>query len=210
MPSALVDNELFVDFDEQVSVKDSAGRPLNNAQIAFFNNSKCLSPSGALLVVYHASNKQFSAFKDEFSGSAGGNIFGKGFYFCDSDMGLDIYGEYINEYYLNLKNPFRWEPIEEEADALYNMDMFVEVLEINNFSLSDELRQALEDMALEDCLLDEMIEATCGQDKIQTFLKNAGYDGIMNLDVGDYVAFDPKQIKLCSNTKPTSSAELAA
>lgn len=210
MPSALVDNELFVDFDDPSSMTDSEGHSLNTSQAAFFNQSKCLDDNGDLLVVYHASQKDFSTFDTKFIGTGGGNIFGKGFYFCDSPAGLDIYGEHVKECYLNLKHPFRWESIEEEADAFYNLDMFIEVLEINNFNVSEDLRQTLEDLALGDCLFDEIIEQSCGTDFIQKYLINAGYDGIMNLDVGDYVAFDPKQIKLCSNKNPTNSANIAA
>lgn len=210
MPTALADIDFFVDFEDPASMSDSKGRPLSQAQATFFDNSKCLDEDGSLLVLYHASKKDFTAFDPNTIGSGGGNIFGKGFYFCDNDAGLDIYGGYIREYYLNLKNPFRWEPIEEEADALYNLDMFIEVLELNNFNITVELHQILEDLALEDCLFDEIIEQTCGVDFVQTYLKKAGYDGIMNLDVGDYVAFNPEQIKLCSNKNPKNTAELAA
>jgi hypothetical protein len=83
-------------------------------------------------------------------------------------------------------------------------------LKLNNFNVSEDLRQELEDLVLGDCLFDEVIEQSCGIDFIQKYLINAGYDGIMNLDVGDYVAFDPKQIKLCSNKNPTNSADIAA
>jgi hypothetical protein len=210
MPTALADNDFFVDFEDPASMYDSKGRPLSKAQATFFGSSKCVDEDGSLLVLYHASNKDFTAFDPKVIGSGGGNIFGKGFYFCDSDAGLDIYGKYIKEYYLNLKNPFRWESIEEEEDATYNIDMFIEVLEFNNFEVSEELHQKLEALAFEECLFDEVIEQTCGIDFVQTYLKKAGYDGIMNLDVGDYVAFNPEQIKLCSNKNPTSSTELAA
>lgn len=210
MPTPLADNDLFVDFDDPSSMSDSLGRPLSQDQANFFASSKCLDEDGSLLVLYHASQTDFSAFDPKVIGAGGGNIFGKGFYFCDHKEGLEIYGKYVKEYYLNLKNPFRWEVVEEEADALYNVDMFIEVLELNNFEVSEELRQTLEDLALEDCLFDEMIEQTCGVDFIQKYLTHAGYDGIMNLEVGDYVAFEPSQIKLCSNKKPKNTAELAA
>lgn len=211
MPRALVDNELFVDFDEPSSMWDSNGRVLTKAQVNFFQQSKCLSEDGDLLVVYHASNSDFTTFDTKRIGSGGGSIYGKGFYFCDSDAGLDIYGTYIKEYYLNLKNPFRWEIVEEEADASYNVDMFIEVLEQNNFNVSEELRQQLEEDILEDDGgLDTIIEQTCGVSLAQKYFTKAGYDGIMNLAIGDYVAFDPKQIKLCSNKSPSAMANIAA
>ena len=89
--------------------------------------------------------------------------------------------------------------------------MFIEVLEKNNFVVSDELRSQLENDLLEnDGGIDTIIEKTCGHDFVHTYLIKAGYDGIMNLDIGDYVAFEPEQIKLCSNRMPTASADVAA
>jgi hypothetical protein len=32
----------------------------------------------------------------------------------------------------------------------------------------------------------------------------------MNLEIGDYIAFKPEQIKLCSNRNPSASANFAA
>ena len=207
----LADNELFVDFDNISTTYDSEGRLLSKDQIKFFNQSKCTTDDHSLLVVYHASKSDFTTFDANKVGTSGGSIYGKGFYFCDDNFGLDIYGEYIKEFYLNLKNPFRWEICEEEADYLYNLDMFIEVLNKNNFDVADELKAKLEEELLEnDGGLDTLIEMTCGTGFIQKYFINAGYDGIMNLDIGDYVAFDPKQIKLCSNKTPTTKADAAA
>lgn len=162
-------------------------------------------------MLYHASNSEFNTFDTKYIGSGGGSIYGKGFYFCDDNFGLDIYGKYIKEYYLNLKNPFRWEAVEEEADAYYNVDMFINILKYNNFEVSDELRQQLEEEVLEnDGGLDTVIELTCGFDFAYSYFTKAGYDGIMNLEIGDYVAFKPEQIKLCSNKMPSSSVDIAA
>lgn len=206
----LANNEFFIDFDVS-SAYDSEGRLLSTGQNQFFKSSKCVTDDGNLLVLYHASNSEFNSFDPSKIGTGGGIIYGKGFYFCDSDFGLDIYGKYIREYYLNLKNPFRWEEINEEADATYNIDMFIEILEQNNFVVSDELRQQLEDEVLEDDGgLDTIIEMTCGVDFAQKYFARAGYDGIMNLDIGDYVAFKPEQIKLCSNKMPAVSINVAA
>jgi hypothetical protein len=204
-------NDLFVDFDDVSSSYDSEGRLLSNGQVKFFNNSKCVNDDNNLLVVYHASPNDFTTFETGKIGSGGGSIYGKGFYFCDDDFGLDVYGEYIKEYYLNLKNPFRWEMCDEDADYLYNLDMFIEVLEANNFNVTPELREQLEEDLLElGGGIDTIIEKTCGVDFAQKYFIRAGYDGIMNLDIGDYVAFDPKQIKLCSNKMPSVSADAAA
>jgi hypothetical protein len=206
-----INNSFFVDFDDTSAAYDSEGRHLSKGQSTFFSNSHCVDDTGRLLVLYHASNSEFTSFDPSKIGTGGGIIYGKGFYFCDNDFELDIYGKYIREYYLNLKNPFRWEAIEEDADATYNLDMFIEVLEQNNFAVTDELRQELEKDVLENGGgLDTVIELSCGVDFAQKYFMRAGYDGIMNLDIGDYVAFKPEQIKLCSNKMPATSANVAA
>lgn len=208
--SDLAYNELFTDFDVASSY-DSEGRLLSSGQESFFKNSKCRDNSGSLLVVYHASDNDFTAFDSKRIGTSGGSVYGKGFYFNDSGFGLEIYGKYIKEYYLNLKNPFRWELMEEEADYTYNLDMFIEVLEYNNFEVHEELQAELEDDILNnDGNIDTLIEKTCGFGFAQAYFKRAGYDGIMNLETGDHVAFEPEQIKLCSNKSPSISANVAA
>lgn len=194
--------DFFDDF-EVGSSYDSEGRSLSAGQKDFFKNSKCRDEEGSLLVLYHASNSEFNTFDIKRAGSGGGSIYGKGFYFCDDNFGLEIYGKYIKEYYLDLKNPFIWKD--------NNIDDFIIMLEQNNFVVTDELRQQLEEDVLEnDGGLDTVIELTCGIDLAQKYFTRVGYDGIMNLDIGDYVAFDPKQIKLCSNKMPSASADIAA
>lgn len=205
MPTSLADNELFTDFAEVSSMYDSDGNILTRAQAAFFADSKCTTDDGNLLVVYHASNNDFDAFNDKYVGSGGGSIFGKGFYFCDDDFGLDIYGKYIRKFYLNLKNPFVWE------DDVESISSFIQVLKQNNFNVSSDLQMDLEDDAeIGDGGLDAVIEQTCGVDFAQKYFIKAGYDGIINTVVGDYVAFKPTQIKSCSNVNPTNSASIAA
>lgn len=200
--------DFFDDFDVSSSY-DSEGRLLSVGQNDFFKNSKCIDDNGSLLVLYHASNSDFTTFAPTKIGTGGGIIYGKGFYFCDSNFGLDIYGKYIKEYYLNLKNPFVWEI--PDKNTTHNLDKFIKVLEQNNFVVSKELRQQLEDDILEnDGGLDTIIEMTCGVDFVHKYFMCAGYDGIMNLEIGDYVAFKPEQIKLCSNKNPSASIDIAA
>lgn len=206
-----VNNEFFIDFDDASSKYDSEGRLLTKGQLNFFNRSQCVDDNNCLLVLYHASNSNFTTFDPKRIGSGGGSIYGKGFYFSDDSFNVEIYGKYVREFYLNLKNPFRWESIEEEADATYNLDMFIEVLEANNFVMPDGLLEELEDDLINnDGGLDTIIEKTCGFDFAQKYFQRAGYDGIMNLDIGDYVAFKPEQIKLCSNKMPSATADAAA
>lgn len=209
MPKALVDDDFFLDFDEAGC--DSEGNSLTDAQVTFFNSSKCRDEDGSLYLVYRASNKEYDAFDKERIGTGAGSIYGKGFYFsCDRES-VKIYGNLIKEYYLNIKNPYRYEEVNEEADALYNVDTFIEILEHNNFQVTPELQQKLEQDVLEnDGGLDTLIDLTCGTDKATQFFKACGFDGIMDLDTLDFVIFEPNQAKLSSNKNPTSSKLLAA
>lgn len=210
MPSKLIDNDFFIDFDS-TAIYNSDGEPLTSGQANFFKDSKCVDENGSLYKVYQASNSDFDAFDKSFIGSGAGYIYGKGFYFGADPDSVKIYGSKINEYYLRLKNPYRYEAVDDEDDALYNVDTFVELLEQNGFKVSEELQLDLETDVLEnDGGLDTLIELTCGSDRVAEFFKSSGYDGIMNLDVLDFVAFEPNQIKLCSNKAPTSSEKLVA
>jgi hypothetical protein len=206
MDSAFADNELLLDFDDTAYAYDSDGRLLSAEQVNFFSNSKCRDISGSLLVMYHASSKEFDIFDAGRIGDGGGSIFGKGFYFCDDSFGLDIYGDHIREFYLNLQNPFIW-----EDDDLENVEKFLTMLQSAGFGVTDELVNELaEDVDAGDSGLDIVIEKTCGADFAQKYLIKAGFDGIINTAVGDYVAFSPSQIKLCINKAPTNSANVAA
>ena len=204
-------NEFFMDFDDASTKYDSEGRLLSKGQLSFFNKSQCVDDSHCLLVLYHASDSEFTSFDPNRIGSGGGSIYGKGFYFSDDSFNISIYGAYTREFYLNLKNPFRWEAIDEEADIDYNLEMFIEVLKANNFVIQDDLKKELkDDLINNDGGLDTLIEKTCGAGFATAYFMKAGYDGIMNLDIGDYVAFKPEQIKLCSNKMPSVTTDIAA
>ncbi len=195
-------NDLFVEFS--ATSMDSEGRALSKEQLEFFAGSKCVDESGRLLVVYHASNTDFDEFSPSKIGTGGGTIYGRGFYFNDSDFGLDIYGTYIKEYYLNLQKPFVWQMVNRVADAKRNINAFVQVLNANGYPITRELRKTLEDEIInQDGELDTVLELTCGEQEAQAYFKNAGFDGIMNLSTGDMVAFSPSQIKRCLDRTPT-------
>lgn len=210
MPSTFVDNDFFVDFEVPAAC-DNRGKPLTKEQVDFFAQSKCVDESGALYRVYRAGSKDYDSFDKSKIGSGAGYIYGKGFYFGVDRESVKMYGNIIKEYYLNLKNPYIYEAVDFDEDALYNIDTFINILKQNNFHVTEALKMQLtEDIFENDGGLDTLIELTCGVDKITDFLQACGYDGIMNLDVLDFVAFEPNQIKLCSNKAPTGSEMLAA
>ena len=210
MPTALVDNEFFLDFDD-VAGYDSEGNVLSEAQVRFFSQSRCVDENGDLYLVYHADNNDYDTFDKSQIGTGAGSIFGKGFYFGSNAESVRMYGNNIKTYYLNLKRPFIYEAIEDKQSAVNNVKAFARVLKANNYPISvEQMKQLALDILKNDGGLDTIIELTCGAEKITDFFKSCGYDGIMNLDVLDFVAFEPNQIKLSSNKNPTNSEILAA
>lgn len=211
MPTALIDDDFFLDFDEPAIAYDSEGNILNSAQYKFFKNSKCTDEDGALFLVYRATNSNYDTFDFNRLGTGAGSIFGKGVYFSADKNSVKIYGNIIKEYYLNLKNPFKYLAADEEADILYNLDNFINVLRQNNYPVTEELQLTLkEDLIENDGGLDTLIELTCGVDKATDYFKKCGFDGIVNLDVLDFVAYEPNQIKLRNNLSPTIADSTAA
>lgn len=64
--------------------------------------SKVVNPDGTPKVMYHGSPNQFTVFDKKLSKSS--NLYGRGFYFTDSDAHAGVYGE-LYKVYLNIKNP---------------------------------------------------------------------------------------------------------
>jgi hypothetical protein len=206
-----LENEFFLDFEDVANASDSAGNTLSDLQYQFFKNSKCVDEYGDLYLVYRASNHDYDTFDPARMGTGAGSIFGKGIYFSADRDSVKIYGNNIKAYYLNLKNPFRYEEVNTEDDAVLNVERFVRVLEQNNFFVTEDLWITLEEEILDnDGGLDTLIELTCGPEKATDFFKKCGFDGIMNLDVLDFVAYYPNQIKISANKAPTSAISTVA
>lgn len=203
MPSALVDNSLFMDFDDPIERCDTNGNMIIGDQATLLQHSKCVNDYGELFVVYHAANEDFATFDKNRIGSGGGGIMGKGFYFSGDPDNISIYGKYIKSFYLNFKNPYIYEEADDDTAILANIDIFIEdVLEPNGFEVSDGLRDKITDVMLnESGGLDSLIELTCTEENATDFFKRCGFDGIMNLDTLEFVAYEPDQIIPIRNRK---------
>lgn len=214
MPKKLVDNELFVDFDtptEYSGMYDSEGNQLTRAQADFFSQSKCVDEDGNLFVVYRAANHDYDTFDTTKIGTGAGSIFGKGIYFSADADSVVIYGTKIKSYYLNFKNPFIYDAVDDRISAVNIVKKFAGVLIQNGYPVSKELfAQLFENIYNDDGGLDTLIEITCGAEKATEFFQKCGYDGIMNLDVLDFVAYHPGQIKVIANKTPTTSISTIA
>ncbi|MGN0555053.1 MAG: hypothetical protein ACI4LI_04045 [Candidatus Fimenecus sp.] len=86
------------------SVKDSQGNTISEEQQKFFKDSAVRDDDGNLLVVYHGTYAEFTVFDKKKSKYS--NLYGRGFYFTDSDSHAQQYGN-AGKYYLNIKNPLK-------------------------------------------------------------------------------------------------------
>lgn len=79
------------------------------------NASKVVDDQGRPLVVYHGTDADFTIFDISKSGSNTGNtgFYGRGFYFSDKESTASAYGESLIPVYLDIKNPFYADRVEE-------------------------------------------------------------------------------------------------
>ncbi len=88
--------------DIRFSLKDSEGNKLSKAQQEYFAESKIRDEDGNLRVVYHGSAENFTVF-DRTKGRANMDI--QGMFFSPWEDDAMGYGENVQAYYLNIKNP---------------------------------------------------------------------------------------------------------
>ena len=146
------------------------------------NVSQVKDSNGEPLIVYHGTKKEFNVFdKKKIGSNTDEGIFGKGFYFSKNFKTAQSYGDYIKQIFLNIKNP----------------------LNINDFTNKSELAEHLN---IDESILKE------GGTGISAYLPYTGifsdaikekkYDGVTTR-FGEFVAFEPNQIKLADGTNTT-------
>ena len=176
----------------------------------WFGNSVVKNEDGTPKVVYHGTGAEFTAFSKEKIGTSTGNIgiFGKGFYFTNSEKYADYYnrtdgipsqkgvGKTLSVY-LSMQNPFEWQSIKTEAQ----FKSFLSVYGLENAGL--KWNRSLNE-----------IHTMTNADVISSFtsvLQKAGFDGVIYEYSGsaaetaerrgygdtikEYVVFEPSQIK---------------
>lgn len=185
--------------DIRFSLKDSQDRTLTEAQIEYFKDSKVRDEQGRLIVLYHGSKTDVNEFSKEFI--SGWNMFGKGYYFTSSKRRAQGYAKgSLKETYLNLTNPF-FANKREHLDKIYP--------EINN------TREDIEEYSKEHEIGGREFFKICnylddiGVD-VSKILKDLGYDGVYYEGYEDIevVAYESNQIKLTTNTNPTTSSDI--
>lgn len=189
---------------------DSSGKDLTEGQKEYFRESKVLDENGALKVMHHGTSAYgFDVFDIKKAKAAG--LYGKGFYFSDSDSHAGTYGQ-TYDVYLNLVNPLQVATHDITEDQLLKFINEVandEDYGIENYgydatpqSIVKSLKGKDDFTALQD------INATCIGDfcaalKLFNKVNGTSYDGI--IAPTETVAFYANQIKEIANENPTAS-----
>lgn len=204
---------------EKIRTLDNQDREVNKEILEELKDSQARDDKGKLLTVYHGTpNGGFTEFDINKRGTAtdihGVGDYGKGFYFTPVKEGAESYtkSDYIKannpqvyEAYLNLKNPLRLDiisSIQKDINALSK--------EYGALNIPDaEIDKVYEKYNITEEQYDEMstIYDNLGDNWQDIDISEYGYDGIINENRTEYVAFDPKQIKILneSNNKKVQS-----
>ena len=216
--SAVVD--MYTDFKAQqkgnakFSLKtDSQGRELSEEQQKFFKDSKVRDESGKLMIMYRGGNEDFTVFDRKKSRYS--NLYGRGFYFTDSEAHARQYGN-AKAFYLNITAPVS---TTETTITREQMRKFLKAVAANedDFSFENYGCDATVSSVLKSiygksdfAMLYDVNQTAIGDMVAAVELFNevngTSYDGLI-LDT-ETVAFQSNQIKSVANQKPTSDPDI--
>lgn len=193
--------------------EDSEGRELTKAQQEYFQDSKVLDGQGRLKVMYRGGNGDFTVFDRKKSSYS--NLYGRGFYFTDSEAHARQYGS-ARSFYLNITNPV---PTAETTITRAQMRKFLKAVAENedDFSFENYGYGATVDSVLKSvygksdfAMLYDVSQTAIGDMVAAVELFNevngTGFDGLV-LDT-ETVAFRSNQIKNTDNLAPTGDPDI--
>lgn len=193
--------------------EDSQGRELTEAQREYFQDSKVLDSDGQLKVMYRGGNGDFTVFDRKKSSYS--NLYGRGFYFTDSEAHAKQYGN-ARAFYLNITTPVS---TTETTITRDQMRKFLKAVAANedDFSFENYGYGATVSSVLKSvygksdfAMLYDVNQTAIGDmvAAVELFNKVNGtnYDGLI-LDT-ETVAFRPNQIKSVTNQNPTSDPDI--
>ena len=198
---------------EKFSLRDSAGRELTAAQQDYFKDSKVRDAAGRLKVMYRGGNGDFTVFdrrKSKYS-----NLYGRGFYFTDSESHAKQYGN-ARAFYLNITNPVS---TTETSITRAQLRKFLEAVAGNedDFSFENYGYGVTVDSVLKSTygksdfyMLYDVSQTAIG-DMVQAVelfneVNGTNYNGLI-LDT-ETVAFHSNQIKNTDNKTPSSDPDI--
>lgn len=173
-------------------VENSDGVELTDGQERYFEKSQVRDDEGRLLVVYHATDADFTVFDKAKQGSANDpGVWGSGFYFDTDQSFAEEFGSKSKPYYLNITNPLR---------TTYDADCHV---------VAGIFRRAGIDIPFKikpDTSLLQFIKKF-GNRKFSDTLQALGYDGVI-VSGEECVIFEPEQAKLTNNINPSGDPDI--
>lgn len=173
-------------------VENSDGVELTDGQERYFEKSQARDDEGRLLVVYHATDADFTVFDKAKQGSANDpGVWGSGFYFDTDQSFAEEFGSKSKPYYLNITNPLR---------TAYDADCHV---------VAGIFRRAGIDIPFKikpDTSLLQFIKKF-GNRKFSDTLQALGYDGVI-VSGEECVIFEPEQAKLTNNINPSGDPDI--
>lgn len=202
--------EVKQDFSREL---DSNGRKLTEAQQEYFAESKVRNESGQLKVMYRGGNGDFTVFDRKKSSYS--NLYGRGFYFTDSEAHAKQYGN-ARAFYLNITTPVS---TTETTITRDQMRKFLKAVAANDddFSFENYGYGATVSSVLKSvygksdfAMLYDVNQTAIGDmvAAVELFNKvnGANYDGLI-LDT-ETVAFQSNQIKSVTNQNPTNDPDI--
>lgn len=172
--------------------ENSDGVELTDGQERYFEKSQARDDEGRLLVVYHATDADFTVFDKAKQGSANDpGVWGSGFYFDTDQSFAEEFGSKSKPYYLNITNPLR---------TTYDADCHV---------VAGIFRRAGIDIPFKikpDTSLLQFIKKF-GNRKFSDTLQALGYDGVI-VSGEECVIFEPEQAKLTNNINPSGDPDI--
>lgn len=192
---------------------DTQGRELTEQQREYFRDSKVVDRDGQLKVMYQGGTGDFTVFDRKKSSYA--NLYGRGFYFTDSEAHARQYGS-AREFYLNITHPVS---TTEATITRSQMREFLQAVADNedDFSFENYGYGATVDSVLKSvygksdfAMLYDVNQTAIGDMVAAVELFNevngTDYDGLI-LDT-ETVAFRSDQIKNTDNQNPTKDPDI--
>lgn len=191
---------------------DTNGNTLTEAQQEYFKDSKVRDENGSLRVMYQGSANDFTVFDRKKSSYA--NLYGRGFYFTESEAHAKQYGN-TKAYYLNIKNPVS---TTETTITKPQLRKFLEVVSENedygfeNYGYGATIDDVVKNVyGKSDFLMLYDINQTAIGDLVEAVelfneVNGTNFDGLI-LDT-ETVTFNSEQAKLTSNEAPTSEPDI--
>jgi len=183
----------------------------NPAFREWFGDSNVVDEDGEPLVVYHGAGEQFEEFRH---GWSAGHIWGRGFYFTESEADAGHYAEIssrktgeqnIIPAYLSIENPLYLESDSFDGNIVDGLpsDFRSKLLGELDPEYDQEMIDALNGEYIEDSEIEKYAK------DIQDYAEEFGHDGIIGTYSGDthYMAFHPTQIKSIYNRGTFSESD---